>query len=78
MKEKMIFNIDYSLEGTDITHEIIDGHLIVKSHGMTLKSYENVTKETNLDALALAMVSEAKQTLKQKGIKDDFIDCVMG
>ena len=75
MDKKMVFKIDYSLEGTDITHEIIDGYLIVKSHGMEIKSYEKVTEKTNLDALALAMVSEAKQILKQNGVKADFIDC---
>lgn len=66
--------IDYSLEGTDITHEVnADGYLIVKSKGMTIKSAEKVTEETNLNALALAMVDEAKETLKQKGIDIDLL-----
>ena len=62
--------IDYSLEGTDITHEVsTDGYLIVKSKGMTIKSAEKVTEETNLNVLALAMVDEAKETLRRKGIE---------
>ena len=69
MDKNMVFKIDYSLEGTDITHEVVDGYLIVKSKGMTIKSVEKVTEETNLNALALAMVDEAKETLKRKGIE---------
>lgn len=66
--------IDYSLEGTDITHEVnVDGYLIVKSKGMTIKSAEKVTEKTNLNALALAMVSEAKETLKREGIDVDLL-----
>ena len=62
--------IDYSLEGTDITHEVnTDGYLIVKSKGMTIKSAEKVTEKTNLNALAFAMVDEAKDILKRKGIE---------
>lgn len=40
---------------------------------MTIKSAEKVTEEINLNALALAMVSEAKETLKQKGIDVDLL-----
>lgn len=58
--------IDYSLEGTDITHEVnADGYLIVKSKGMTIKSAEKVTEETNLNTLALAMYEIGIETLRK-------------
>ena len=69
------FKFDYSLEGTDVTHEIDkEGYLVVKSQGMTIKSTEKVSKEINLDALVLVMVSEVKEQLKQKGIDIDLLN----
>lgn len=60
-----IFTIDYSLEGTDITHEIdAEGFLVVKTQGMTIRSAEKVTETTNINALALAMRSEALKIVK--------------
>lgn len=65
----MIFNVDYSLEGTDITYKVAEGHLIVESKGMIIRSAEKVTEGMNLNALALAMVDEAKEIMKQNGVE---------
>lgn len=73
--DNMVFEINYSLEGTDIVHEIdAEGYLIVKSQGMEIRSAEKVTEGTNLNALALAMVSLAKETLKKQGVLVDKVD----
>ena len=65
--EKKEIVLDYSLEGTDITYEVVDGYLFVKTLGMTIKSAEKVTANTNLNALALAMRSAGIETLRKNG-----------
>ena len=37
--EKKEIALDYSLEGTDITYEVVDGYLVVKTLGMTVKPH---------------------------------------
>lgn len=75
MVESKEIIINYSLEGTDISYKINpEGYLVVSSQGMTIKSAEKVAEDTNLNALALAMVSEAKESLKKKGIDVELLN----